>query len=79
MNRTVIYIICLFTAIALLVGSFFVPPMGIIDASILKACSIILGFYLLYDFPNAITAFEKFKISKGDFTMEGEKHKKEQE
>ena len=39
-----IFYVCLATAIALYVGSFFCPPMGSIDGSILKAGATLLGF-----------------------------------
>ena len=43
----VIFYLCLALAIALLVGSFFCPPMGVIDGSILKAVAELLGFAAL--------------------------------
>ena len=42
-----IFYVCLFIAIALFVGGFFCPPMGVIDGSILKAGGILLGFAAL--------------------------------
>ena len=74
-NRCIIYCICLITAIGLLVGSFFVPPMGIIDKSVLQACSLLLGFYCAYDLPNTVRSMSSFKIQKGDFSVSGEKKK----
>lgn len=34
-------------SLALFVGGFFCPPMGVIDGSILKAAGILLGFATL--------------------------------
>ena len=42
-----IFIVCLAMAIALFVGGFFCPPMGVIDGSVLKAGGILFGFAAL--------------------------------
>lgn len=42
-----IFIVCLAMAIALFVGGFFCPPMGVIDGSVLKAVGILFGFAAL--------------------------------
>lgn len=42
-----IFYVCLTAALALFVGGFFCPPMGIIDGSILTAGGILLGFAAL--------------------------------
>lgn len=42
-----IFYVCLFFALALFVGGFFCPPMGVIDGSVLKAGGILLGFATL--------------------------------
>lgn len=42
-----IFFICLAFSLALFVGGFFCPPMGVIDGSVLKAAGILLGFATL--------------------------------
>lgn len=42
-----IFYVCLGMAILLFVGSFFCPPMGVIDGSVLKATGILFGFAAL--------------------------------
>lgn len=42
-----IFLVCLACAIALFVGGFFCPPMGVIDGSVLKAGGLLLGFAAL--------------------------------
>lgn len=42
-DRTIFYL-CLVLAAALLIGSFFCPPMGVIDGSVLTAVAELLGF-----------------------------------
>ena len=46
-TKTIPFWICLIVSIGLLVGGFFVPPMGVIDGSLLKAAGILLGFAAL--------------------------------
>lgn len=42
-----IFLVCLAVSIALFVGGFFCPPMGVIDGSVLKASGILFGFAAL--------------------------------
>lgn len=42
-----IFYVCLAFALALFIGGFFCPPMGVIDGSVLKAGGIIFGFAAL--------------------------------
>lgn len=42
-----VFFICLAVSVALFVGGFFCPPMGVIDGSVLKAGGILFGFAAL--------------------------------
>lgn len=42
-----IFYVCLAFALALFVGGFFCPPMGVIDGSVLKAGGILFAFAAL--------------------------------
>lgn len=42
-----IFLVCMAISIALFVGGFFCPPMGVIDGSVLKAAGMLLGFAAL--------------------------------
>ena len=42
-----IFFVCLGISIALFIGGFFCPPMGVIDGSVLKASGILLAFAAL--------------------------------
>lgn len=57
-------------SVALVVGSFFVPPMAVIDASVLAAIGEIMGGATLMNFvvniPNYLEAGVKAKISHGN-------------
>ena len=56
--------------IALIVGGFFVPPLGVIDGSVLTAVGLLLMFSVIEKIPEAIKAGKSVKISKGDFSAE---------
>lgn len=42
-----IFYVCLAFALALFIGGFFCPPMGVIDGSVLKAGGILFAFAAL--------------------------------
>lgn len=42
-----IFMVCLVISIGLFIGGFFVPPLGIIDGSVLTAAGILFGFAAL--------------------------------
>ena len=63
----------LFVSIALIVGGFFVPPLGIIDGSVLTAVGELLMFGVLAQVPkilNAVRNGKSFKFQKGDSSVE---------
>ena len=60
-------------SLLLIVGGFLLPPMGIIDASVLTAVGELLMFGALAQVPALISAAKNgksVKISKGDFSAE---------
>ena len=60
-------------SLLLIVGGFLLPPMGIIDGSVLTAVGELLMFGVLAQVPALINAAKNgksVKISKGDFTAE---------
>ena len=64
------FAICFFISVGLIVGGFFVPPMGVIDGSCLTAVGELLLFpTLLYAF-RAIELGLTVKFHKGDATIE---------
>ena len=50
-----------FVAIGLIVASFIMPPMGIIDSSVLQAVGEILIFPVIWMIPDAIRAGRTIK------------------
>ena len=64
------FAICFFVSVGRIIGGFFVPPMGVIDGSILTAIGELLLFpTLLYGF-RAVELGLTIKFSKGDATIE---------
>lgn len=54
----------------LLIASFLVPPMGVIDASVLKAASLIFAFAGLFFLREAVMEGLGVKLTHGDTTIE---------
>lgn len=63
-----------FFAIALIAGSFIVPPLGIIDSTVIAAVGEIFAFAALATVVKAIDRGTTAKVSHNDTTVEiGEK------
>ena len=63
----------LFISIALIVGGFLLPPMGIIDGSVLTAVGELLMFGVLAQIPSILDAVrngKSIKVTKGDSSVE---------
>jgi len=70
------FAVCFFVSVGLIIGGFFVPPMGVIDGSCLTAVGELLLFpTLLYGF-RAVELGMTLKFSKGDTTIEISKEKR---
>lgn len=65
-----VFTITFVLSVALIVGGFFVPPIGVIDGSVLSAVGLLLLFATIDKIPEAIKAGKSIKVSKGDFTAE---------
>ena len=69
-KKTIPFWICLIVSIGLIVAGFCVPPMGIIDGSVLTAVGILFGFASLAQIPVIIEVAGYVRMSKGDMTIE---------
>ena len=69
-KRTIPFWICLIVSIGLIIAGFCVPPMGIIDGSVLTAVGILFGFATLAQIPVIIEVAGYVKMTKGDMTIE---------
>ena len=63
------FIVCLALSIGLIVGSWFVPPMAVVDGSVLAAVGEIFGFAALGTVINAIDKGHKATITKGNTSL----------
>ena len=75
--------LCLLTTISLLVAAFCVPPVGLIDSSVLVGTSILFAFATLTKLPNIILSIKdgkSLRLNKGDLELEikAEKEKKDE-
>lgn len=69
-ENTIGFWICLVISVGLFVGGFLVPPLGVIDGSVLKAGGILFGFGALAQAPMLIRSLSTAKITKGDMSIE---------
>lgn len=77
MMSRITFAVCFFVSVALIVGGFIVPPLGVIDGSCLTAVGELLVFpALLYGF-RAVELGLTVKFQKGDSSIEI--HKEEEE
>ena len=73
------FAICFFVSVGLIVGGFFVPPMGVIDGSCLTAVGELLAFpTLLYGF-RAVELGLRVKFQKGETSIEISKEEEDNE
>lgn len=75
-----LYII-LFLSIGLLVAGFIVPPLGLINGSVLKGAALIIGgtwlLYVTANIPKFVESGAKIKASYGNAHIEIGRHKKQ--
>ena len=69
-KKTIPFWICLIVSIGLIVAGSCVPPMGIIDGSVLTAVGILFGFASLAQVPVIIEVAGYVRMTKGDMTIE---------
>ncbi len=73
------FAVCFFVSVGLIIGGFFVPPMGSIDGSVLTSVGELLLFpTLLYGF-RAIELGLSVKFQKGETSITIEKKDDEEE
>lgn len=68
------FAVCFFVSVGLIIAGFFVPPMGIIDGSVLTAIGELLLFPTLLYAYRAIELGLSVKFQKGDTSLEISQH-----
>lgn len=71
------FAVCFFVSVGLMVGGFFVPPMGVIDGSCLTAVGELLLFPTLLYAYRAIELGLRVKFQKGETSIEISKQEEE--
>lgn len=67
------FYITLAVSVGLTVGGFLVPPVGVIDGSVLTGVGLLLMFALVAQVPDIVKAAREgrsIKLTKGDFSAE---------
>ena len=74
--------IVLLLAIGLLIASFILPPLGIVEVSALKAAALSIGgawlLYVTANIPRVVESGAKIKASYGNASIEIGRHKKKE-
>ena len=68
------FAVCFFVSVGLIIAGFFVPPMGVIDGSVLTAIGELLLFPTLLYAYRAIELGLSVKFQKGDTSLEISQH-----
>lgn len=61
-----VFIVAFIVSLSLFIAGFFVPPMGEIDGSVLKAAGILLGFATLAMIPSILESGRRATLRHGD-------------
>ena len=64
------FYITLAISLLLVVAGFFVPPVGVIDGSVLTAVGLLLMFSVIEKIPDVIKAGRSIKFQKGDIELD---------
>ena len=65
-----VFLVCLLTSLGLIVASFFIPPLAVVDGSVLAAVGELFGFAALGEVAAAIERGHTASISHGNTTIE---------
>lgn len=66
---TVVFFVTFAVALGLIIGGFFVPPMGVIDGSVLTAVGELIVFPALAFGMRAVELGYDLRLQKGDASM----------
>lgn len=77
-----VFLICLAITIGLIVTSFFIPPAGVIDGSVLAGVGELFGFAALGEVGAAVEKGKTAKVTKGGVELsigDNKKHREERD
>ena len=65
-----VFLVCLLTSVGLIVTSFFIPPLAVVDGSVLAAVGELFGFAALAEVAAAVERGHSATISHGNTQIE---------
>lgn len=74
-----VFLVCLVASVGLIITSFFIPPLAVIDGSVLAAVGELFGFAALGEVAAAVERGHTASISHGNTTIEIKKDEEEDE
>jgi len=67
------FYVTFFVSLVLIIGGFLVPPVGVIDGSVITSVGLLLMFAVVAQIPSflkAVNEGKRIKLQKGDFSVE---------
>lgn len=64
-----VFLICLFVAVGLIVTSFFIPPLAVVDGSVLAAVGELFAFAALAQIVRAVEKGKTASITRGNTSL----------
>lgn len=74
-----VFLVCLVASVGLIITSFFIPPLAVIDGSVLAAVGELFGFAALGEVAAAVERGHTASISHGNTTIEIKKEDEDYE
>lgn len=74
-----VFLVCLVVSIVLIITSFFIPPLAIIDGTVLAAVGELFGFAALGEVVAAVERGHGATISHGNTTIEIKKEEENED
>lgn len=79
-RKSISFWVCLIVSVGLFIGGFLVPPIGVIDGSVLKAIGLLLSYSVIDKIPDIVKIIKEVdtaRFTKGDMSIELGKNKEE--
>ena len=74
-----VFLICLVVSLGLIIASFFIPPLAVVDGSVLAAVGECFAFAALGEVAAAIERGHSASISHGNTTIEIRKEEEDED
>ena len=74
-----VFLFCLVVSLGLIIASFFIPPLAVVDGSVLAAVGEIFGFAALGEVGAAIERGHTASIQHGNTTIEIKKEDEDED